>query len=105
MPRGVYNRKTKTTDDADPVEESEPQAVDATDPTEQADELDTGEETKPTEAPADADEGAGDAPQREVVDEPPLCSEHFPEGWPAGVTSAGCIHGQWERELPDADGA
>ncbi len=33
-----------------------------------------------------------------AVEQP--CLVHFPDGWPEGVTSAGCMDGQWDRELP-----
>lgn len=50
---------------------------------------------------------AEDAAEQELLaqEEPePLCPQCFPDGWPADATNAGCAHGQWFREVPEADG-
>ena len=31
------------------------------------------------------------------------CEEHFPTGWPDGVTAVGCEHGSWTRSADSAD--
>lgn len=85
MPRGVYDHSK-----AAAKATSEDQAAD---PDVEAD-----------VAPSEAGPVAPDEPNTPPVepapsDDPELCPVCFPEGWPDGVTSAGCIHGQWERAL------
>ncbi|MEV0090463.1 hypothetical protein [Streptomyces sp. NPDC050738] len=54
--------------------------------------------TPSTEEPAVADDGPDPDPSDDT--ERP-CREHFPTGWPTvdGVTSVGCEHGTWSRDL------
>ena len=45
-----------------------------------------------------------DEADRELLNrEEPPCTECFPNGWPDGVTCAGCAHGQYYRDLPEDD--
>lgn len=99
MPRGVYNRSSKTTKAEASVDES-----DATDPAE--DEQPTTEDTGDAGSNAEQDEPDGDdvlwPADNPVACEGPLCPEHFPAGWPDGAaTSAGCEHGLWLRRTAD----
>lgn len=43
-----------------------------------------------------------EAPAAEPAVEQP-CPDHFPDGWPDGVTSAGCVDGMWLRDLSESD--
>ena len=42
-----------------------------------------------------------DAELLSQAEDTPLCSECFPDGWPEGVTGAGCAHGEFHREESD----
>lgn len=65
-----------------------------------------GRPRKVIETPAvieDRDELDGDEPQEDIarITVAPglggLCGHCYPDGWPAGATGLGCLHGSWTR--------
>lgn len=94
MPRGVPNRKTAPAADVDPAVDVDQEEVSAPDPVEPEPETPVAAlDVDTTPPPADPAE----------PDPNPLCRVHFPDGWPEGVTSAGCVDGQWERPTTAGD--
>lgn len=91
MPRGIPNRKAAA--DEPPGADAAPESP-----------VDEPVEALAEDAPSAADPDPDPAPEPLAppdpvapVDEPQPCSECFPDGWPAGATSVGCVHGQWDR--------
>lgn len=96
MPRGVPNRKAAPAADTDPAAVLGEQA--ASDPN--LVESETVQPDAASEPDVDTAPPAADTP---AEDPNPLCPVHFPDGWPRGVTSAGCVDGQWERPTTAGD--
>jgi hypothetical protein len=69
MPRGVYERKPKKTDEENTVAENE-----------------TDETTPDTEPTPDPELTEGE-----------LCGQCWPAGWPGDGDAAECSHGTWQR--------
>lgn len=86
MPRGIPNRKAAADDPADDGAQ-DGSVVEGIEP---------AEDPAPVPAPDPTPEPPEPGPVA-PVDEPQPCSECFPDGWPAGATSVGCVHGQWDR--------
>lgn len=76
MPRGVYDRKPKKTEDTVPENDDTKQPVGDTQPAPDAD------PTPDTEQPPAEGE---------------LCGQCWPAGWPENGDAAECSHGAWQR--------
>jgi hypothetical protein len=58
-----------------------------------------GDSTEPAPAGDGGDQDAADEPERSELREAEMpCGECFPNGWPEGAFSVGCIHGTYVRK-------